>query len=142
MVEDHHCQRGHVDSSPTHLALYLWKAPSFEWFPGCEWWDRVFQGDEPIDTLSCSVGTDVNQLSQQAVEHAEREHVRFSRLSPEEMQRERDGMEKLHRAVTSAEEASRAEACEEDAAIEQVPERAAMLESLRTEFPHISFSAK
>ena len=47
---------------PNYLVLHLTKAPSIEWFPGCEWWDRVFVDDEPIDTLTCSIGTDVTDL--------------------------------------------------------------------------------
>ena len=41
----------------THLCLHVHKAAPLEWFPGCEWWDRVFRNDEAIDTLTCSVGS-------------------------------------------------------------------------------------
>lgn len=47
---------GEEDPPSVHLVLYLRKAPSVEWFPGCEWWDRVFADDEPIDTSVCTVG--------------------------------------------------------------------------------------
>lgn len=58
------------------------------WTPGCEWWARVFVGDESIDPLTCSVGTDVSQLPLPARERAEREHSRFLSLPADEQQAE------------------------------------------------------
>ena len=41
-----------------------------------------------------------------------------------------------------AEANTRSQSLSEDKAIQDVPERASMLEALRNEFPHIQFSAK
>lgn len=82
LLEDH-VEPSSIRSSTTALqvlVLYLHKAPSFEWFPGCEWWDRVFPADEPIDTLTCSIGTDVSQLPQNAQHRAQKEHGLFEDL--------------------------------------------------------------
>lgn len=79
----------------THLVLDLCKSPSVEWFPGCEWWDRVFVDDEPIDTSTCTIGADVGQLPNPARERAEKEHIRFTTLPSHLQSAERDGFAKL-----------------------------------------------
>jgi hypothetical protein len=66
----------------------LIKDESIEIFPGCEWWDRVFVDDEPIETMTCSIDTDINQLPSQAREKAQKEYDRFSSLSVEAQQLE------------------------------------------------------
>jgi tetratricopeptide (TPR) repeat protein len=82
------------EAKSTHLVLYLQKAASLEWFPGCEWWDRVFIYDDPIDTLLCSVGSDVSQLPQKAIERAEKENHRFSQLGVAEQNQELEQLAK------------------------------------------------
>ena len=77
MLEDH--SKSSVQQA---MVLYLHKATSLEWFPGCEWWDRVFPTDEPIDTLTCSIGTDVSQLPDNARQRAHKEHGLFEDLDP------------------------------------------------------------
>ncbi len=62
---------------------------------GCEWWDRVFVSDECIDTLTCTVSTDSDQLPAQARERAQREHDRFSGLTTEQRQAELDHLGKM-----------------------------------------------
>jgi len=73
---------------PQILALHLHKSASLEWFPGCEWWDRVFPFDEPIDTLTCSIHTNIDQLPQQAIQRADQEHQRFIHLPLELQEKE------------------------------------------------------
>lgn len=75
--------------------LYLTKAKAVEWFPGCEWWDRVFIADECIDTLTCTVNTDCTQLPPEARERAEKEHHRFTALSKQEKEKELFQLAKL-----------------------------------------------
>jgi hypothetical protein len=83
MLEDHlESSAGSSSTVQQVLVLYLHKAPSLEWFPGCEWWDRVFPTDEPIDTLICSIGTDVSQLPDNARQRAQKEHGLFEDLNP------------------------------------------------------------
>ena len=125
-----------------YMVLHLLKAPSVEWFPGCEWWDRVFAGDEAIDTMTCSVGTDVAQLPQEAQNAAERENRRFVDLTEQQRQAEISTLIQAKQAFLDAELQTRTAAQIEHDAIEEVPERAEMLEALRKEFPSIVFSTK
>ena len=46
-----------------------------------QWWDRVCQGDESIDTTSCTLGADVSQLPTEAKLKAQQESCRFQDLS-------------------------------------------------------------
>lgn len=71
------------------VLLYIIKKDSSEIFPGCEWWDRVFVGDEKIETLTCSVGN-MRDLPGHAVANSYRQHARFLSLSKEEQQKELD----------------------------------------------------
>jgi hypothetical protein len=71
------------------LILYIIKNDAPEKFPGCEWWDRVFVGDEKIETLTCSVGN-TRDLPVHAVANSHRQHARFLSLSKEEQQKELD----------------------------------------------------
>ena len=75
-------------SGELYMVLYLQKVPSLETFPGCEWWDRVFKSDEPIDTLTCTIGTDGNDLPDHAYRRSHIEHARFMALSKEEREKE------------------------------------------------------
>jgi tetratricopeptide (TPR) repeat protein len=131
-----------ADTSVLCLVLHLTKAPSYEWFPGCEWWDRVCKGDEPLDTTTCSVGADVSQLPEEARRRAERESRRFGDLTEEERSEELQRCVSAKRAFAQAESRTRQAAGAEDAAVGEVPERAEMLEALRAEFPGIDFTAK
>lgn len=125
-----------------HLVLHLSKAPSVEWFPGCEWWDRVFAGDEAIDTMTCSVGADTAQLPAEARAAAERESRRFADLSESQRREELDRLTRAKQCFVEAEQRTRMAAEEEDAAVGNVPEQAEMLEKLRETFPSIDFRAK
>jgi hypothetical protein len=71
-----------------YLALHLIKAPPVEWFQGSEWWDRVCIDDEPIDTITCSIGSNVGQLPVEARERAERENRRFHDLTLDQRESE------------------------------------------------------
>lgn len=46
-----------------------------------QWWDRVCQGDESIDTTCCTLGADVSQLPIEAKLKAQKESCRFQDLS-------------------------------------------------------------
>jgi hypothetical protein len=83
--------------SPGWLVLLLHKAPLTDAeqdavSAGGEWWDRVCEGDERIETLSCSVGADVSSLPQHARDKAAREHARFQGLNPEEQRAELEAL--------------------------------------------------
>jgi hypothetical protein len=72
------------------LVLHLRKSAveGVDWTPGCEWWDRICCNDLPIDTLLCSVGSDVSQLPLEARQRALQEHNRFSGLSAKQREKE------------------------------------------------------
>lgn len=83
--------------TPGWLVLQLHKAPLTDdeldaVAVGGEWWDRVSEGDERIETLSCSVGADVDSLPQHAKVRAAREHARFQRLSEREQREELEAL--------------------------------------------------
>jgi hypothetical protein len=83
-----------------YVVLVLFKATPITIFAGCEWWDRVFEEDEKIDTLTCSVGADTSQLPPHAHARAEKEHARFQALSAYEQQQELDAI-KTYKEVGS-----------------------------------------
>lgn len=80
-----------------YLIVVLCKQPpeADKTFPGCEWWTHVFEMDEKIDTLTCSIGADISALPRHALKRAEREHVRFMALSEEEKADELTGIKNL-----------------------------------------------
>lgn len=123
------------------IVLHFQKAASVEWFPGCEWWDRVFESDEPIETLTCSVGTDMSDLPTQALNNAQREHERFINLTTEQQTIELNALERLKAEFNESEIKTRDEAILENKAINENPSRSQIGE-LRNEFPHINFSFK
>ena len=126
--------------APTHLVLHLGKAPSVEWFPGCEWWDRVFVDDEPIDTSTCSTPPDqAAELPAEARQAAARSHDRFASLSTAEQCAELAFLAKRKNDLADA--AHRLQDAEE-AAFREEPERREMLNALRAEFPSVFFTAK
>ena len=124
------------------LVMHLTKAEPFERFPGCEWWDRVFQSDEPIDTLTCSISTDVCTLPEHAAIRAQQEHYRFMALSEQEKAAELCQLASYKKAFMRAEESVRESSQLEENAISDVPERAEMLTRMREAFPHIDFTAR
>ena len=124
------------------VVLYLHKVPSVEKFPGCEWWDRVFKADEPIDTLTCAIGTDSEDLPDHAYRRSQAEHARFMALSKEEQEKELKDLVDVRKMFGLTEERIREAAEQEDKAIEEVPERAELLNTLRKQFPNIDFTAK
>lgn len=71
-----------------YVVILFFKTPPAVEYPGCEWWNHVFEDDEKIDTMTCSVGADTSQLPGHAQRHAQREHARFQALSAEEQSRE------------------------------------------------------
>lgn len=77
-----------------YLVLLLHKAAPLTEYPGCEWWNRVFDEDEKIDTLTCSVGADASQLPEHAQHRAGREHARFQALSSYEKEQELEEIRK------------------------------------------------
>lgn len=85
-----------ASSTTTSLVLVLVKQllPAEETFPGCEWWSHVFEGDEKIETLTCTIGSDMQSLPGHAVERRDREHARFMALSNEEKEAELEGIRK------------------------------------------------
>ena len=56
---------------------------------------KVFRGDEPIETLTCSIGSDISQLPTGARIRAERENHRFVNLSDNDKKMELDHLEML-----------------------------------------------
>lgn len=64
-------------------------------YPGCEWWSHVFEGDERIETLTCSIGSDVQSLPQHARERRDREHARFCAMSLSKKEEELNGIKDL-----------------------------------------------
>lgn len=124
------------------LVMHLTKAEPFERFPGCEWWDRVFQSDDPIDTLTCTISTDVSSLPEHAAIRAQQEHYRFMALSEQEQEAELCQLASDKKAFMHAEERVREASQLEEKAISDVPERAEMLARMREAFPHIDFTAR
>jgi hypothetical protein len=120
--------------------LYLSKAPSVEWFPGCEWWDRVFLDDEPIDTSTCSVPPDqAHELPDEARAAAAKSHERFSQLSDAERSAELDFLSQRKKELFDA---ARELRDTEEAAFREEPERREMLGALSAEFPNVFFTSK
>ena len=80
-----------------YLIVVLCKQPpdGGKTYPGCEWWTHVFEMDEKIDTLTCSIGTDISTLPRHAVERAQREHLRFMSLTEDEKAAELAGIKDL-----------------------------------------------
>ena len=103
-----------------YLVLYLTKTPSLEWFPGCEWWDRVLVDDEPIETMTCSIDTDITQLPPQAHEKAQKEYDRFSSLSLEAQQLELSSLSLAKKTFWEASENVKEAVDLEDKAINEV----------------------
>jgi len=124
----------------THLVLYLQKAPSVEWFPGCEWWDRVFVDDEPIDTSTCTVPpSEMSELPHEAMLRADKSHDRFSKLTLAERDAELSYLSKRKKELFDAAfELSKTE----EAAFQEEPEREELVNALRTEFPSIFVTSK
>jgi hypothetical protein len=151
-----------------YIVLMLSKAPPVTEYPGCEWWDRVFEDDEKIDTMTCTVGADVSQLPEHAQLRAYQEHARFLALGRHEKEQELSALSQgkqvwycicssyvfnmfshfcgtwlvYVKVFCKAELDTREKAQAEDRAVQEVPQRAGMLEALRDEFPNIQFSAK
>ena len=75
-----------------YLVIVFYKTTPITLFPGCEWWDRVFEEDEKIDTLTCTVGASTSQLPLHAQVRAEQEHARFQALSAQEQAAELAGI--------------------------------------------------
>ena len=92
--------------------------------------------------MTCSVGTDVAQLPQEAQQAAERENRRFVDLTEKQRQAEISTLIQAKQAFLDAEIQTRVAAQIEHDSIEEVPERAEMLEALRKEFPSIAFTSK
>ena len=132
-------EKGHGD---LYMVLYLQKVPSQEKFPGCEWWDRVFKADEPIDTLTCTIGTDVNDLPDHAYRRSQAEDARFRALSKEEQEKELMDLMNVRKMFSLTEERIREAVEQEDKAIDEIPERAELLRTLRKQFPNIDFTAR
>ena len=124
---------------PSHLVLHLFKTPSVEWFPGCEWWSSVFIGDEEIDVSTCTVGTDTSELPPEARARAHVEHARFEDQSYEKQQQELAGLADLKKVTQQALEKHNREL---QAAYGEEPQRKEMIEALSSEFPNIYFGAK
>ena len=113
--------------------------------PGCEWWERVFQGDEAIDRLTCRAAPSElvgAALPLHARMRAEREFHRFASLSQNEQQTELAGLAAMRRQVAESLQHTAEAVIAEDKAVAEVPQRAEMLEVLRSQFPQIDFTAK
>ena len=131
---------GAATTAPSHLVLYLQKAPSVEWFPGCEWWDRVFIDDEPIDTSTCCLPpSDMDKLPQQARDRAQQHVDGFARLDPAQRGAELD---LLSHAKKELFDAAQALQDDERSNNDANPGREEMLDALRAEFPSIFFGSK
>jgi len=128
------------DGPASHLVLHVTKIPSLEWYPGCEWWDRIFVDDEAIDTTFCKVDAgSAADLPTRAVERAQQEHARFISQSPLEQQQELEGIAKMKNDFNAAVE--RHEAQQRRGLAEQEG-RGEMLEAMSAEFPNIFFGTK
>ncbi len=125
----------------SHLVLHLLKQESLEWYPGCEWWDRVFVDDEAIDTTTCKVnaGTSSSELPPEAMQRAEREHARFMQLGRQEQHKELKDLDSQRKTLVSAIDAHNQE---QDRGRTAVPERGEMLDALSAEFPNIFVGTK
>ena len=132
---------GKGELPPSHLVLHLVKKDSLEWYPGCEWWDRVFIDDEMIDTTTCKAeaGGGGEDIPQQAKDRAEREHARFTNLTKSEKEDELQGLSKMKKDMMNAVEKQKNE---QDKSFEGVPVRREMIDALSSEFPNIAFSSK
>ena len=128
------------EDPPSHLVLHLQKIPSLEWYPGCEWWDRVFVDDEAIDTTTCKVDAgSVQLLPTEALQRAAQEHRRFTDQTPERQQVELADLARMKKTVA---EAVAQHEQEQERGLRTEPEREEMLNALNTEFPHIFFGTK
>lgn len=126
----------------TYIVLMLLKAKPTEEYPGCEWWDRVFEDDERIDTMTCSIGSDIAQLPSHAQARAFQQHSIFQSLTPSQQHDQLEAIKSYKKMFMKSETKTRDKALQEDKAIQEVPERAPMLDALRSEFPDIQFSAR
>lgn len=142
MLESYESRNNMMNNINNYLVLYLSKVPSLEWFPGCEWWDRVLVDDEPIETMTCSIDTDITSLPLEARDRAQKEYDRFSSLSPEAQKLELSELSSTKKAFWEVLEKVKDDAELEEKAIQEVPERGALLSSLRKQFPNIDFTAR
>lgn len=110
--------------------------------PGIEWWECVFDGDERIDTLLCSIGTQISELPSHAKDRAEREHYRYQNLSSDQQLTEREYLAKMKQEFSTSLNRTTKESEAEEKTMQKIPERAEFLRKLRNEFPNISFVSK
>jgi hypothetical protein len=137
-LETHHQQ--------LFLVLYLTKSfphtqPTPP-LPGAEWWESICEDDERIDTLLCTIGSNLSELPPHAQERAQREHQRFQSLSSLEQETERQHLVGLKKQFAVSLERTEAEREGEERTMREVPERAEFLRKLRSEFPQIAFVSK
>lgn len=126
------------------LVLYLQKVfPVTDTpLPGMEWWECVCDGDERIDTLLCTIGTNVTELPFHAKIRAEKEHQRYLNLSSTDQEKEIQYLIQMKQEFSKSMERTALERENEELSMEEIPERAELLRQLREEFPHISFVSK
>jgi hypothetical protein len=132
---------GNARDEISHLVIHVEKSPSLEWYPGCEWWDRVFVDDECIDTTACKVdaGNFSTDLPYEAKLRAEKEHARFIGQTKTEQEKELNllATQKLDFA-----EALRIHNEQQEKGRNVVPERGEMIDALRAQLPNIFIGTK
>jgi hypothetical protein len=128
------------------LVLYLTKSLSHSRLspptPGAEWWESICEDDERIDTLLCTIGSNLSELPSHAKERAEREHRRFQSLSSHEQDTEQQHLMALKEQFAVSLQRTEVEREGEERTMREVPERAEFLRKLRSEFPQIAFVSK
>ena len=132
-------------NSCQYLVLYLTKSfdiSSENQTPGIEWWECICEGDERIDTLLCSVGSNVSELPTHARTRAELEHQRYQSLSSEEQEKEMQYLIRMKEEFSKSMERTQSDREREEVTMREVPERGEFLRKLRSQFPHIDFVSK
>lgn len=114
----------------TGISIHLDKAVSVrEWSPGIEWWDSVFLDDKDrIDTTTCSIGSDVDQLPDAAIRRGEKQQEYFNQLTSNQQSLYMNDLTKLLQDSRCSPAVNHSDNNMEP-----------MLNALRTEFPDKKF---
>lgn len=146
-LESTWCIEDHFETQ--YLVLYFTKLLSNtkielkeELEKGYEWWEAICIDDERIDTLFCSIGSNISELPQHARERAEREHRRYQDLSINEQENEKQNLIDMKQSIKNSMKRIEKSVLDEEVTMKEIPERGNFLRQLREEFPNIEFISK
>jgi tetratricopeptide (TPR) repeat protein len=116
---------------PGFVSMELRKELPSEGSPGFEWWDRVMDGDPPVDTSEMSAGDHLSDFPEHALRKAEESIWREKNKTDEE--KERDVMMKQMIQEEEEKLAKQEEALKD-------PKKAAIYSMLKEKFPNVPVS--